>query len=123
MVDRLDHCHARSRWCHAHRLLCLGSPRTQPILNRRWRLNKEVHFATAIGFFDFLQLLRIVVPAYYWSMIVKDYSLTNASYYSNTQSLALTVFGILAGFNLPWHQELQVDHGLRAAIRILGLVS
>lgn len=70
----------------------------KPILNRRWRLNKDVHFATAIGFFDFFSFYTSWVPAYTWSMIVMDYNLTDAGYFSNCQSLALTVFGITAGF-------------------------
>merc|ERR1712157_180351 len=70
----------------------------KPILNRRWRLNKDVHFATAIGFFDFFSFYTSWVPAYTWSMIVMDYNLIDAGYFSNCQSLALTVFGITAGF-------------------------
>lgn len=93
----------------------------KPILNRRWRLNKEVHFATAIGFFDFFSFYASWVPAYVWSIVVMDYDSNDALYFSNCQSLALTVFGILAGFISLGTKNYKWVLVTGAAIRILGI--
>ncbi|KAJ1025186.1 hypothetical protein NDA16_002691 [Ustilago loliicola] len=93
----------------------------KPILNRRWRLNKEVHFATAIGFFDFFSFYSFWVPAYVWSMIVMDYDASDALYFSNTQSLCLTVFGIAAGFISLGTKNYKWILVAGAAIRMLGI--
>ncbi|KAJ1022305.1 hypothetical protein NDA13_005216 [Ustilago tritici] len=93
----------------------------KPILNRRWRLNKEVHFATAIGFFDFFSFYSSWVPAYAWSMIVMDYGSEDALYFSNTQSLCLTVFGVAAGFISLGAKNYKWVLVAGAAIRMLGI--
>ncbi|SJX64867.1 probable siderophore iron transporter mirC [Sporisorium reilianum f. sp. reilianum] len=93
----------------------------KPILNRRWRLNKDVHFATAIGFFDFFSFYTSWVPAYYWSMIVMGYDNSGATYFSNCQSLALTVFGIAAGFISLGTKNYKWVMVSGACIRMLGI--
>ncbi|TKY88731.1 hypothetical protein EX895_002362 [Sporisorium graminicola] len=92
-----------------------------PILNRRWRLNKDVHFATAIGFFDFFSFYTSWTPAYYWSMIVMGYDNLGATYFSNCQSLALTVFGITAGFISLGTKNYKWVMVSGACIRMLGI--
>lgn len=93
----------------------------KPILNRRWRLNHDVHFATAIGFFDFFSFYASWVPAYYWSLIVMGYDNTGATYFSNCQSLALTVFGIAAGFLSLGTKNYKWIMISGACIRLLGI--
>ncbi|KAJ9474585.1 Siderophore iron transporter 1 [Pseudozyma hubeiensis] len=93
----------------------------KPILNRRWRLNHDVHFATAIGFFDFFSFYASWVPAYYWSIIVMGYDSTGALYFSNCQSLALTVFGIAAGFLSLGTKNYKWVLVSGACIRLLGI--
>ncbi|SPO29685.1 probable siderophore iron transporter mirC [Ustilago trichophora] len=94
---------------------------SKPILNRRWRLNKDVHFATAIGFFDFFSFYASWVPAYYWSMIVMGYDNQGATYFSNCQSLALTVFGITAGFISAGTKNYKWVLVSGAVIRMVGI--
>ncbi|EST09370.1 Major facilitator superfamily [Kalmanozyma brasiliensis GHG001] len=93
----------------------------KPILNRRWRLNKDVHFATAIGFFDFFSFYASWVPAYTWAILVMDYDFTGALYFSNCQSLALTVFGITAGFISLGTKNYKWVMVSGACIRLLGI--
>ncbi|WPG98213.1 Hypothetical protein R9X50_00100000 [Acrodontium crateriforme] len=71
---------------------------SKPIFRPEYFHNKDILLpAFFIGFFDFLTFYISWSPAYSWSYIVQGYSATQASYYSNTQSLCLTVFGIIAG--------------------------
>ncbi|SNX83999.1 probable siderophore iron transporter mirC [Melanopsichium pennsylvanicum] len=93
----------------------------KPILNRRWRLNRDVHFATAIGFFDFFSFYSSWVPAYYWSLIVMDYDNQGATYFSNCQSLSLTVFGIIAGFISAGTKNYKWVMVSGAVIRMVGI--
>ncbi|PWZ00005.1 putative siderophore iron transporter mirC [Testicularia cyperi] len=92
-----------------------------PILNKRWRLNKDVHIATFIGFFDFFSFYASWTPAYTWVMIVKDFSGGDALYFSNTQSLALTIFGITAGFISLGTKNYKWVLVSGAVIRMLGI--
>ncbi|PWN48195.1 putative siderophore iron transporter mirC [Violaceomyces palustris] len=93
----------------------------KPILRKRWALNKDVQFATWIGFFDFFSFYTSWVPAYTWVMICHDYSLANAGYYSNTQSLGLTVFGIMAGFVSLATKRYKWQMVVGSVIRMLGI--
>jgi MFS family permease len=71
---------------------------SRPIMRLEYFLNKDIIIpAFFIGFFDFMAFYISWSPAYYWSLIVKDFNNSDALYYSNTQSLCLTVFGIIAG--------------------------
>lgn len=92
-----------------------------PLLNRRWRLNKDVHIATWIGFFDFFSFYASWTPAYTWVMIVKDWDNTDAGYFSNTQSLCLTVFGIAAGFISLASKQYKWTLITGSVIRMLGI--
>lgn len=92
-----------------------------PILNRRWRLNKDVHLATWIGFFDFFSFYVSWTPAYIWVMVVKDFNGSDALYYSNCQSLALTVFGIAAGFISLATKNYKWTLVAGSCIRMLGI--
>ncbi|EPQ26745.1 uncharacterized protein PFL1_05724 [Pseudozyma flocculosa PF-1] len=93
----------------------------KPLLHRRWRLNKDVHLATWIGFFDFFSFYLSWTPAYTWIVIVKDFNTTDAGYFSNTQSLCLTVFGIAAGFISLATKQYKWTLCGGALIRILGI--
>lgn len=93
----------------------------KPILNRRWRLNKDVHFATAIGFFDFFSFYASWVPAYTWGTLVMDFDSQGAIYFSNCQSLALTVFGIAAGFISAGTKNYKWVMVSGAVIRMVGI--
>ncbi|PWN35031.1 MFS general substrate transporter [Meira miltonrushii] len=83
-------------------IICIGLwewlVASRPIMRLEYFLNKDIILpAFFIGFFDFMAFYISWSPAYYWSLIVKDFSNKDATYYSNTQSLCLTVFGIIAG--------------------------
>ena len=77
---------------------------SKPILKRSYFVNKDIILpAFGIGFFDFLAFYISWSPAYSWAVVSRaGWSSSDAIYFSNTQSLCLTVFGIAAGA-LSWY--------------------
>ncbi|KAE8210810.1 hypothetical protein CF319_g1275 [Tilletia indica] len=93
----------------------------KPIIKKRFILNKDVVFPALIGFFDFVSFYLSWTTAYAWVFIVHDWSLADAGYFSNTQSLCLTVFGIAAGFVSVWTRRFKWQMVVGACIRTLGI--
>ena len=76
---------------------------------------------TLIGFFDFLSFYTSWLPAYYWVMITFDWSIEQATYFSNAQSLCLTVFGIAVGYLAYLTKRYKPFMVFGAIIRMLGI--
>ncbi|KAI9060414.1 drug:h+ antiporter [Trametes sanguinea] len=93
----------------------------RPVFPRRFLKNPSVMIASWIGFFDFFSFYLTFTYLYSFVLVTKDWSLINATYFSQTQTVALTVFGILSGALLHWfrHYKWVLTAGL--AIRLVGV--
>ncbi|KAI3606432.1 h+ antiporter [Moniliophthora roreri] len=91
-----------------------------PVLPLRYVRNRSVIVASAIGFFDFVSFYLTFTYLYSFVLVVKPWSTLNATYFTLTQSVALTVFGILGGVILRFthHYKWCLVAGL--AVRLLG---
>ncbi|KAI9572565.1 MFS general substrate transporter [Boletus coccyginus] len=67
---------------------------TQPVIAPRFLKNRSVILASLIGFFDFMSFY--LTFTYLYSFV----SLIDATYFMQTQTVALTLFGILAGVSM-----------------------
>ncbi|KAL9937665.1 hypothetical protein V8E36_003210 [Tilletia maclaganii] len=111
--------------CGAFFLVALGpfeyflSP--NPVIKRRFITQKDVIFPALIGFFDFVSFYLAWTTAYTWVIVTHGWSLSDAGYFSNTQSLCLTVFGIAAGFVSVWTRRFKWQMVVGACVRTLGL--
>ncbi|CAD6917951.1 unnamed protein product [Tilletia controversa] len=92
-----------------------------PVIKKRFILNKDVIFPALIGFFDFVSFYLSWTTAYSFVFIVHDWTLADAGYFSNTQSLCLTVFGIAAGFVSVWTRRFKWQMFVGACVRTLGI--
>ena len=72
----------------------------RPVIARRFLTNRTVIIAAWIGFFDFFSFYLTQTYLYSFILITKDWSLLNVTYFNQTQSVALTVFGIIAGLSM-----------------------
>ncbi|KAK0546824.1 hypothetical protein OC846_004354 [Tilletia horrida] len=93
----------------------------KPILKQRFVLQKDVVFPALIGFFDFVSFYLSWTSAYTWVYLSHGWTLDDASYFSNTQSLCLTVFGIAAGFVSAATRRFKWQMVVGAVIRLVGL--
>lgn len=95
---------------------------SKPIMRLDYFLNKDIFIPSFfIGFFDFLAFYVSWSSAYTWSYIVLGYQNQDATYYSNTQSLCLTVFGIAAGAMSLWLKRYKWILFAGCCIRLLGI--
>ncbi|TFK32582.1 hypothetical protein BDQ12DRAFT_728565 [Crucibulum laeve] len=72
-----------------------------PVIARRFVMNRTVVCAALIGSLDFISY---IANTYLYSLIivVKPWSLVNATYFSQTQTITLTVFGISANLAMRY---------------------
>ncbi|GAB1522850.1 hypothetical protein RhiTH_005975 [Rhizoctonia solani] len=68
-----------------------------PIVPMRFLRNKAVVGAALIGFFDFVSFYLTFSYLYSFVFVIKGWELRYLNYFSSTQTVALTVFGIIAG--------------------------
>ncbi|KAG9310268.1 MFS general substrate transporter [Chiua virens] len=88
---------------------------TRPVIAPRFLKNRSVIFAALIGFFDFMSFYLTYTYLYSFVLVVKTWSLIDATYFMQTQTIALTLFGILAGVSM--HLMRRFKHVL-----VFGLV-
>ncbi|KZS87432.1 MFS general substrate transporter [Sistotremastrum niveocremeum HHB9708] len=69
----------------------------RPVVAPRFWGNWAVLGAGVIGFFDFMSFYLSYTYLYSFIIVTKDWSLVDDIYFSNVQTVALTVFGILGG--------------------------
>ena len=72
----------------------------RPVIARRFLTNRTVILAAWIGFFDFFSFYLTTTYLYSFILITKPWSLLDVTYFNQTQSVALTVFGIIAGLSM-----------------------
>ncbi|PAV16768.1 MFS polyamine transporter [Pyrrhoderma noxium] len=70
---------------------------SRPVIAPRLLRNRSVVLASWIGFFDFFSYYLTYVYLYSFVLVVKPWSTLDATYFMQTQTIALTVFGITAG--------------------------
>lgn len=68
-----------------------------PVFAPRFMRNTSVIIAALIGFFDFMSFYLTYTYLYSFVLVVKPWSLVNATYFMQAQSVALTFSGIIAG--------------------------
>ena len=68
-----------------------------PVVPKRFLQNKTVVLAALIGAFDFVSFYLSFTYLYSFVVIVKPWPLIHATYFAQTQTVALTVFAIVAG--------------------------
>jgi hypothetical protein len=70
---------------------------TAPVIAPRLWRNKGIVIGCAIGFFDFISFYLTYSYLSSFVYITQEWSIKEVGYFGNTQSVALTVFGIVAG--------------------------
>ncbi|KAH9846877.1 drug:h+ antiporter [Lenzites betulinus] len=93
----------------------------RPVIARRFLTNPSVVFAAWIGFFDFFSFYMSFTYLYSFVLVTKPWSLINATYFSQTQTVALTVFGITAGFGMRYIRRYKWILFTGLCIRLLGV--
>ncbi|KAI0828474.1 drug:h+ antiporter [Trametes gibbosa] len=93
----------------------------RPVVARRFLTNRSVVLASWIGFFDFFSFYLTFTYLYSFVLVTKDWTLINATYFSQTQTVALTVFGITSGFILRWFHRYKWVLVVGLAIRVVGV--
>ncbi|KAI0643963.1 drug:h+ antiporter [Trametes meyenii] len=93
----------------------------RPVIARRFLTNWSVVLASWIGFFDFFSFYLSFTYLYSFVLVTKDWSLINATYFNQTQTVALTVFGIMSGFFLTWFRRYKWVLTTGLAIRLVGV--
>ncbi|PBL02673.1 MFS general substrate transporter [Armillaria gallica] len=92
-----------------------------PVVPRRFITNFTVVGASLIGFFDYISFYLTYVYLYSFVIVVKPWSLINATYFIQTQSVGLTFFGILCGLAMRFLHRYKLLLVVGLAIRLLGV--
>ncbi|KDR72260.1 hypothetical protein GALMADRAFT_253088 [Galerina marginata CBS 339.88] len=91
-----------------------------PVVARRFLSNRSVVIAGAIGAFDFISFYISFTYLYSFVLVVKPWPLIDATYFAQTQTVALTVFGIAAGVGMRFIHRSKPVLIVGVAIRLLG---
>ncbi|EMD31052.1 hypothetical protein CERSUDRAFT_163556 [Gelatoporia subvermispora B] len=94
---------------------------SRPVIARRFLGNVSVVAASWIGFFDFVSFYLTYTYLFSFVLVVKPWSLVDANYFSSTQTVALTVFGILAGGLMRYLRRYKYLLVGGLCIRLLGV--
>ncbi|KAG7449141.1 drug:h+ antiporter [Guyanagaster necrorhizus] len=92
-----------------------------PVIPLRFITNFTVVGASLIGFFDYISFYLTYVYLYSFVIVVKPWSLINATYFIQTQSVGLTFFGILCGLAMRFLHRYKLLLVVGLAIRLLGV--
>ncbi|KAH0589823.1 hypothetical protein H2248_000018 [Termitomyces sp. 'cryptogamus'] len=92
-----------------------------PVIPRRFALNRSIVIASIIGALDFASFYLSFTYLYSYILIVKPWSLVNTTYFTQTQTVALTVFGIVAGISMRFMRRYKWILVVGLGIRILGV--
>ncbi|KAF8149148.1 drug:h+ antiporter [Crassisporium funariophilum] len=91
-----------------------------PVIARRFVFNRSVVIAAAIGAFDFISFYISWTYLYSFVVVVKPWPLIHQTYFAQTQTVALTVFGIAAGLSMRFTHRAKPILIVGLAIRVLG---
>ncbi|KAG6862553.1 hypothetical protein C0995_000101 [Termitomyces sp. Mi166 len=92
-----------------------------PVIPRRFVLNRSIVIASIIGALDFASFYISFTYLYSYIVIVKPWSLVNTTYFTQTQTVALTFFGIVAGVCMRFMRRYKWLLVVGLGIRILGV--
>ncbi|KAF9065856.1 drug:h+ antiporter [Rhodocollybia butyracea] len=92
-----------------------------PVFPMTFFKNKTILFSAFIGFFDFVSFYLQYTYQYSFIFVTRDWSVVNQNYFAYTQSLSLTVFGILAGFVQAYTRRTKWLLTIGLCIRLLGV--
>ena len=91
----------------------------RPVIARRFLANRTVVLAAWIGFFDFFSFYLTTTYLYSFILIAKPWSLLDTTYFNQAQSVALTVFGIVAGLSMRFLHRYKWVLVAGLAVRLL----
>ncbi|KAF5327482.1 hypothetical protein D9619_005131 [Psilocybe cf. subviscida] len=91
-----------------------------PVVARRFVFNRSVVISCLVGAFDFVSFYISYTYLYSFVYVVKPWSLLNLNYFSQTQTVALTVFGIMGGVLMRFVHRSKPILVVGLAIRVLG---
>lgn len=69
----------------------------------------HAHLIIRIGFTDFVSFYLQYTNLYNFVFVTKDWDARYMSYFGYTQTIALTVFGIMAGAIMSYTREVKVS--------------
>ncbi|KAF8640180.1 hypothetical protein AX16_010235 [Volvariella volvacea WC 439] len=92
-----------------------------PVVAKRFVTNRSVVIAAMIGFFDFMSFYLTFTYLFSFVLVVKPWTLLNATYFSQAQTVSLTVFGITGGVIMRFTHRFKYLLVVGLAIRILGV--
>ncbi|KAJ8507930.1 hypothetical protein ONZ45_g9738 [Pleurotus djamor] len=92
-----------------------------PIIPGRFILNRSFVGASLIGFFDFVSFYLTFTYLFSFVIVVKPWPLLHATYFAQTQTVALTVFAITAGFAMRFLHRYKQVLIVGLCIRLLGV--
>lgn len=92
-----------------------------PIVPFAFLKNKSILGACLIGFFDFVSFYLQFTNQYNFVYVTRDWSYRYLSYFSSTQSLSLTIFGILAGAVMAKTRDVKWILFFGLCVRLLGV--
>ncbi|KAJ3980144.1 drug:h+ antiporter [Lentinula detonsa] len=93
-----------------------------PVIPPRFFKNRSVIIVSLIGAFDFCSYFLTAVYLYSFIIVVKPWSLLYATYFSQIQSMALTIFAILAGVIMKYTHRYKALLIIGLFIRLVGIV-
>ncbi|CAL1710437.1 unnamed protein product [Somion occarium] len=93
----------------------------KPVIAARFIKNRSVLAAAWIGFFDFVSFYLTYTYLLSYVFVVKSWTLVNVNYFSSTQTVALTVFGITAGVLMRYLHRYKYLLIIGLCIRLLGV--
>ncbi|KAJ3796196.1 drug:h+ antiporter [Lentinula aff. detonsa] len=92
-----------------------------PVFPLAFFRNPTILFPAFIGFFDFVSFYLQYTYQYSFIFVTKDWSTVDQNYFAYTQTLALTVFGILTGFVQAYTRRTKWLLTIGLCIRLLGV--
>lgn len=93
----------------------------KPVIPMRWLRRGPILGACLIGFFDFVSFYLQYTYLYSYVYVTQNWSYANLTYFSATQSLALTIFGIVAGIIMWATRRFKWMLFAGLLIRLLGV--
>ncbi|KAG6901476.1 hypothetical protein C0995_011448 [Termitomyces sp. Mi166 len=92
-----------------------------PVIPHRFALNRSIVIASIIGALDFVSFYISFTYLYSYVVIVKPWTLVDTTYFTQTQTVALTVFGIVVGIYMRFMRHYKWFLVVGLGIRILGV--
>ncbi|KAJ4471460.1 drug:h+ antiporter, partial [Lentinula aciculospora] len=92
-----------------------------PVIPPRFFGNRSVIIVSIIGAFDFGSYFLTSVYLYSFTIVVKPWSLLYATYFSQIQSMVLTIFAILAGVIMRYTHRYRALLIIGLCVRLVGV--